>query len=164
MYGRLAVICMGDAPTPSRDHRQMADSITSTHPRGEEDPNLRWRARGLLICSAAMVIVQVFTVLRIGQDGGMLPCDETVCHPHETMYGETLDSDTCGLTGIVWDGPENSTRVHHVETMTRSDCVAMVFATLVIAVTITEEIKAARGACEAAPAYVELPRRNQLAG
>ena len=155
---------MGDAPTPSGDRRQMGDSITPAHQRVEEDPNLRRRARCLLIGSAAMVIFQVFTALRIGQDGGVLPCDETVRHPHEAIRGEALDSDTCGMTGTMRGGAANSSCVHRVETMTMSDCVAMVFATLVIAVTVTEEIKAARGAYEAAPAYLESPRRNQLAG
>ena len=167
------MICMGDAPTPNRDHWQMADSITSAHPR-EEDPALRRRARCLLLCSVVVITVQIFTVLRIGQDGAMSPCDESVCHSHEAKCGaaeavfreafETLDSDTCGMTGIVRGREENSTCVHNFETMTRSDCVAMVFATLVIAVTITEEIKAARGAYEAAPAYLESPRKNQLGG
>lgn len=141
----------GDVPAHRR--HQMLGNVTTDR---EDDADLRWRARCLVLCSVLMVLFQALTTMRDGQGGTTSPCTGPMQRPHEAMY--------CNVTSGAVGRVDHSPCSDKAEMMTRSDWIVAVLATFVIAVAVTEEIKDAQAAHTAVPVYLEPSWKNQLAG
>jgi hypothetical protein len=128
---------------------------------GEEAPGLRPRAILLLMSSTLMAVLQSFAAGHLVTATGEDAITDDVASWHAEAFRRWHD--VCETLGPL---AENLCTIVNAEASPSflSDCVAIVFASLVIALTVAEESAGARRVPTVAPPSVVPPRSNQLAG
>ncbi len=149
-----------DLPPAQHWDQMVLDRAASV--RGD-DPSLRCRAISLLISSVLMAVVQCFAAGHLLAATG----EDAITHAVAPWHSEIISRwrGMC-LSDTLIPLAEHFCAIINAVPMpsSASDCVAIFFASLVIALTVAEESKGVRREhTEAPPSFVP-PRRNQLAG